>query len=223
MVEKSKSAKARSRPRRSQQERRRQTTANLLTAAADVLVDLGYARFTTEEVARRAGVSRGAQTNYFPTKRTLLIAVSQYVVDLAEIEARAFAARAQNADDVLAEFIVDAERFFLSRTYQAMIELHAAARTDRPVAAKLVPIARRSRKRLVRIWVARFVDTGVPKADAELIVQITNDFMRGLSWIAFVHSRKPELHLIGKWREILRGHLREQLGQMKPRRRPARR
>jgi len=36
------------------------------------LVDHGYVGLTTPAVARRAGVSRGAQQNYFPHKATLV-------------------------------------------------------------------------------------------------------------------------------------------------------
>ena len=55
-----------------QQARARATRRRLLDAAVDELIDHGYVGFTTPGVARRAGVSRGAQQNYFPHKTTLV-------------------------------------------------------------------------------------------------------------------------------------------------------
>src|SRR5687767_4439256 len=66
--------------RRSQEERSAATRERLLDATVECLVDLGYAKTTTTEVVRRAGVSRGAQVHHFPTKADL---VQNAVVHLA--------------------------------------------------------------------------------------------------------------------------------------------
>src|SRR3712207_8939771 len=57
-----------------QAERRARTQARLLDAAVECLADLGYAATTTIDVARRAGVSRGAQQHHFRTKAELMAA-----------------------------------------------------------------------------------------------------------------------------------------------------
>lgn len=46
--------------RRSQKERSAETSARLMNATIDLLHDRGLARTTTPEIARVAGVSRGA-------------------------------------------------------------------------------------------------------------------------------------------------------------------
>lgn len=48
------------------------TRRRLLDAAVEELLEHGYMGLTTPAVARRAGVSRGAQQNYFPHKATLV-------------------------------------------------------------------------------------------------------------------------------------------------------
>src|SRR5688500_19878772 len=60
--------------RRTQAERTAATRAALLDAAVECLAEVGYAGTTTTEVARRAGVSRGAQLHHFPTRTDLLAA-----------------------------------------------------------------------------------------------------------------------------------------------------
>src|SRR4051794_41791797 len=54
------------------QARAHATRRRLLDAAVEELVEHGYAGLTTPAVARRAGVSRGAQQNHFPHKATLV-------------------------------------------------------------------------------------------------------------------------------------------------------
>lgn len=60
------------RPTRAEQ--RAATQAALLDAAIESLLERGYGATTTRDVAERAGVSQGAQQNYFPTKASLVLA-----------------------------------------------------------------------------------------------------------------------------------------------------
>ncbi|MEV4420352.1 helix-turn-helix domain-containing protein [Patulibacter sp. NPDC049589] len=55
------------------QERSLRTRAALLDAAVEELLARGYAELSTAGVARRAGVSRGAQQHHFASKDELLI------------------------------------------------------------------------------------------------------------------------------------------------------
>ena len=54
------------------QARAHATRQRLLDAAVEELLERGYVGLTTHAVAARAGVSRGAQQNYFPHKATLV-------------------------------------------------------------------------------------------------------------------------------------------------------
>ena len=68
------------RPRRSQEERRETTRRALLDATIDCVVDCGYAGVTTADVAKRAGVSRGAQVHHFATKDELVAEAVTHLV-----------------------------------------------------------------------------------------------------------------------------------------------
>ena len=68
-----------------QQARSRATRRQLLDAAIDELVERGYAGFTTSGVARRAGVSRGAQQGHFANKDALLC---EAVAELTQLQLR---------------------------------------------------------------------------------------------------------------------------------------
>ena|SRR5690349_10042349 len=58
--------------RRSQAERSAATREALLDAAIECLIDQGYASTTTNAVAVRAGVSRGAHLHHFQTRTALV-------------------------------------------------------------------------------------------------------------------------------------------------------
>jgi len=57
------------------QQRSRQTVDAILEAAAQVLVEKGYAASTTNRIASRAGVSIGSLYQYFPNKDSIVMAL----------------------------------------------------------------------------------------------------------------------------------------------------
>lgn len=59
------------------QERARATVEAILDATAQVLVQEGYERASTNRIAKRAGVSVGSLYQYFPNKQALVLAVAQ--------------------------------------------------------------------------------------------------------------------------------------------------
>ena len=73
--------------------------AQLVGCAIDALVELGYARTSVAEVARRAGVSKGVVTYHFPSKEDLL---GEVVVSLYR-DAGEQIARAGAGDSVMSE------------------------------------------------------------------------------------------------------------------------
>ena len=104
--------------RRTQAERTATTCARLLDATIDCLLDVGYARTTTTDIARRAGVSRGAQLHHFPTKADLVTAAVEHLGKLPAGEGRTVA-----AIDLLWSILS-------SGTFYAWLELLVASRTD---------------------------------------------------------------------------------------------
>ncbi|WAP67363.1 TetR/AcrR family transcriptional regulator [Jiella pelagia] len=63
--------------RRTQEQRSAETRKLLLAATVQSLMEVGYANTTTAGIARRAGVSRGAQTHHFPDKMALIVSATE--------------------------------------------------------------------------------------------------------------------------------------------------
>src|SRR3954470_6782757 len=115
---------------RTNAERTATTRQLLLDAAIESLVGVGYGPPTTTDIARRAGVARGAQLHHFPTKAELLTAAVGHLVDRRNAEFRkAFADAPAGADAVSAAIDV-LWTMFQGPTFVAWVELWVAARTD---------------------------------------------------------------------------------------------
>jgi len=112
------------------QARAHATRRRLLDAAVEELLERGYVGLTTPAVARRAGVSRGAQQNWFPHKSTLVSEAIRHlgVRQLDELRERVDQvpqgrARVQAGLDILYEQ-------YSGPLFAAVVELTLAARGD---------------------------------------------------------------------------------------------
>jgi AcrR family transcriptional regulator len=114
-----------------QEERSAETRKRLLDATIECLHELGYAGTTTPEIARRAGVSRGAQLHHYRRKEELVVGALEYVFEL----------RLERFSQVAGELPTDPEERvkalvdllwpqFKGPTFYAWLELVVASRTD---------------------------------------------------------------------------------------------
>jgi AcrR family transcriptional regulator len=101
--------------RRTQAERTEATRTALIAAARPLFAQRGYAGVGTEEIARAAGVTRGALYHHFDGKRELFEAVYEQIeIELAERIASG--ALGANASSPLAAMKAGAEMFLLAST-----------------------------------------------------------------------------------------------------------
>ena len=102
--------------RRTQAERSEETQTRILKAAANLIRKRGYAHFRTAEVAKEAGLSRGAQLHHFPTKDSLVVATLEYVFEQARVLSRRRATAVNRPRDLIEAVIEDAREFSLAST-----------------------------------------------------------------------------------------------------------
>ena len=103
------------------------TRQALLDAALELFTERGYAETSTEEIVKRARVTRGALYHHFEDKQDLFRAV---VADLNERMSQAVAAGAVGTDDVWSAVLAGTEAFLdvcLDRSYQRIIVLDGPA------------------------------------------------------------------------------------------------
>lgn len=179
-------------PRRSQAQRTATTRTTLLDATLDSLVELGYARTTTQGIAARAGLSRGAQLHHFPTKELLVVAAVEHLAMKRDDEIRATQDRGR-ALELLADT-------FTGPLFLAALELWVAARTDPALRTALVPLERTVNEAMTALAQDLL---GASATDAELTLEL----VRGLGIAVLFNSpttvARRRRRLLARWSELL--------------------
>jgi AcrR family transcriptional regulator len=166
--------------RRTQAERREGTRSALVRATVACLVELGYARTTTHEVQRRAGVSRGALTHHFTTRAALVLAAVEHLYEEFSEDVRTAAGGLPDDPALRVRLGVELvwERFD-GPLFVAAMELWNAARTDPELRAALLPQERRLGQQLRELSVAVFGEQLARHPSAEAVYQVLLTSMRG--------------------------------------------
>ncbi len=113
----------------------------LMEATVSSLIEVGYARTTSVEICRRAGVTRGALLHHFDSLAELFSAALAHIYE-------GFLSRASVDDDrpVNGEALVEGLwRHFSRPEYKAVIELWLAARNEPELGVVLQPTILRIR------------------------------------------------------------------------------
>ena len=122
----------------------------ILEATVECLVAHGYAGLSTQQVTKRAGVSRGAMHHHFASKMHLVSAVTEYIFFkrierfLADFEA----ATLVDDGDVTERATEMYWQSVQTREYAAYLELAIAARSDEELNRTFLPAA----QRYDRVW-----------------------------------------------------------------------
>ena len=149
------------------------TRTALLDAALESLCAHGYAAVTTTEIARRAGVSRGAQTYHFPTKAELLTAAVEHLLERRLREFRDLLTAAAPRLDQLDVALDLLWSMFQGPAFIAWVELWIAARTDPELAVTVADLDRRFTDES-RLMFLEFVPSGA-STDSQ-VTDMVRDF-----------------------------------------------
>jgi AcrR family transcriptional regulator len=170
--------------RKTQVQRRNETQGAILSASLRLLAESGYAGFSASRVAAVAGVSRGAQEHYFPTKNELIAAATRFAMVEAVDHAGRLAKTATKSADPISKFLADSEHFFFTPVFQAMAEIMIAARSDRALARIVNPIVLDARQALNGIWTDTLGAAGYPRESAQQFIELTHYLLRGVFFVS---------------------------------------
>ncbi|HBL54414.1 MAG TPA: TetR/AcrR family transcriptional regulator [Candidatus Lambdaproteobacteria bacterium] len=191
--------------RRTQEERSTETKKRLLEATIDCLNELGFNKTGTVEIARRAGVSRGALVHHFPSKHDLIVATAEYHWNRIAEEVRNLAMTMHGGQLSLDAFIDGIwNKVFLIRGSSATIEMIIAARTDSKLRRELVPMLNRLYSNYDEIWSQFFHNSGVSPERIEMLFDLTIELLRGMT-LQRVLKDEPEYYqkFLDSWKTII--------------------
>jgi AcrR family transcriptional regulator len=147
----------------------------LLEATIECLDERGYSAMSTNDVVRRAHVSRGALAHHFPTKADLVRAAAQRLIEQRGAE---FRERFQSIEPRLrtpAEALAVLWSFYDDASAAALIELTVAARHNPELRAVLA---------------------AVPDRIAELTSEVFGEFFPDLARLPYVNEALRAVHAL---------------------------
>lgn len=203
------SARVLPRKRRTQAERADETRLRVIEAAATVLRRKGYAGLRTDEVARVAKVSRGAQQYHYPTKDSLVLATAAQLLSSGLERGRARAANALNESDPIEALIQDSMDFFLGPDFGVVLDLVLAGGKDKALRERIYGYSRNNRLGVEDAWLQVLCEHGLGRDKAEKILWLTISIVRGFA-VRALWQRDEKLFrsLLDEWKLILSDHLK---------------
>ena len=134
------------------------TRQEIIDAAINCFLEIGYARTTTTEIAQMSGYTRGAVQYYFPTTRHVLKASIDYLTKQWLESYMTAAGSAPPGTDYI-DFAVDTLwRFVNDRLFVAWQELVFASRTDKELRKIIMPAAAKFEQLRRQMGQANFPD-----------------------------------------------------------------
>ncbi len=170
--------------RRTQAERRSTTVAALVDATVALLGELGYARTTTAEIGRRAGVSQGGLFRHFESRLDLIVAAAE------EVRSRQFAAFRAGLER-LGEITVQDCLLLLRAACRAPVnaawyELLVAARTDPDLREALAPMAARYYREITELGRTLPIAEVIPEQELDTVLLGVVHLLDGEALVAVV-------------------------------------
>lgn len=198
------------RKRRTQEERRAETSAKLLAAAIDLLLEKGYSRFRIADTAARAGMSRGAQTHHFSTKNDLIEAAIDQLFESEVGQAQIEAANTPDAE-VIPKAARHAGDFLTSKLYQVSLKMLISVGELEHLADGVRGISARSRVPIEDAWISRIAQSGVSRNEAEAVLGLLWSVQRGLAVERYIGGDCDDLgNELDFTMDLLAGHLRNE-------------
>jgi len=195
--------------RRTQEERSAETQRKLLDATIECLIELGYTATTTTEIAKRAGVSRGAQMHHFPTKADLVAAAVEHLANMIGEDLQREAAKLPANGDRISAAVDLLWSRFSAPLFPAYFELAAAARTDPELRRSLLSLEKRVRSAIDRRCREIFGEAVTEGPGYATAVDLTIRLMQGmaldrsLSQASQRARKREEALLLATWKRVM--------------------
>ncbi|NIY79941.1 TetR/AcrR family transcriptional regulator [Celeribacter sp. HF31] len=202
--------------RRTQDQRSTETRRLLLAATVQMLMEVGYANTSTAGIAKRAGVSRGAQTHHYPSKMALIVAATEEMFANFAAGLEALAADMRSG-------ALDYDRFFEAvwgevlhgDWFYSSLEIIVAARGDADLRQQLEPLILDLHERLEAIWSQTFVAVNPDVVTSRVALNLAMNVFRGMAVQAVL--RRDEAYfreMVMTLKTMLAGHVRPASGPL---------
>lgn len=182
------------------------TQKQVLEAAIQCFVDLGYSGTTTTKIAERAGLSRGAMLHHFPSKRAVVAATIDY---LHAKRLKAFRKAIENiplSKDRLRAGLIAYWKHVTHPMFVAFHELKVTARTDPELSEILEPAQDAFKQEWYRTGRDVFPEWGDDPRLLDVAMDVTQCFLDGMAINQFDQASPERISvMLACLEELLRG------------------
>ena len=187
-----------------------ETTARLLDATVECLIELGYTGTTTPVVCDRAGLSRGALLHHFPTKAELVIAAVAHLAARTGERIRRMPPPARAGGDRLDRSLDLIWESFSGPLFYAALELWVAARTDTELHKHLYEFERALGKAIRQSIETLVAPTPERRAAYNDQIELTLYMLRGMALQKILRRDDAQRRrLFELWKRMVQNALRE--------------
>ncbi|WP_114948367.1 TetR/AcrR family transcriptional regulator [Microvirga calopogonii] len=189
--------------RRTQEERAAETRLRLLDATITLLLERGYSRTTTTDIAAAAGVSRGALTHHFASKEEIVTRAVQHQLRnvTADLHRLADELKGVSTDDVI-DYLWD---MMAGGLFLVTLEYLPEARHNPDFKAQMVPVVKEFHAALDTIWTRLSEYAGLDPARAKVMLNATMCLIRGMVAQTIVRDDPDYFqNLLAYWKDHLR-------------------
>jgi AcrR family transcriptional regulator len=163
-----------------QQERSRQTRIRVTQATIECILAKGIRDTSTVDIARQAGVSRGALLHQYPSKAVLMRAALEDLLhrEVENVRGMAMEVKAGKLNfDSLLEALFE---HFKGDMYMVTLEYLTNARTDPSIMEVLIPLAKKFNDSLEQIWEQLVASPEQSSPQNRIALNATLCMMRGM-------------------------------------------
>lgn len=145
-------------------------------------MEVGYSNLTTIEIAKRADVSRGAQTHHYPEKIDLIVAATADMFHGFSNDLAKLAAKLRRGELTMDQFIEKVWKEMLEGNwFYSSLEIIVAARGDKDLQKRLQPQIRELHDRFEAIWCKTFQPRAGSRIDPVVMVNVAMNMFRGMA------------------------------------------
>ncbi|QNU64893.1 TetR/AcrR family transcriptional regulator [Vreelandella titanicae] len=190
--------------RQNQEERSRQTQARVTQATIECILEKGIRATSTVDVARLAGVSRGALVHHYPSKTLLMQAALEDLLSREVESVREMAVKVKAGELNFDSLLKALHEHFKGDLYMVTLEYLTNARTDPDIMKVLIPLAAKFNDSLEQIWEQLVASAKHTSHQNRVALNATLCMMRGMG-AQSIWRDDPELYrdMLLFWKETL--------------------
>jgi AcrR family transcriptional regulator len=196
--------------RKTQQERTADTTLKLLNATIELLHDKGLSRMSTPDIAKVAGVSRGALTHHFASKEKIVSAAVSHMLREATAKLHKMTEEIRRSGGTSDEIVDYLWQMMNDRLFFVTMEYLPEARHNPEFRQRIIPVVKEFHAGLNAVWAELARQVGAEPEYALIPMNATMCLIRGMIAQTAVRDDPPYFSaLLDFWKAQMRREFKQ--------------